>query len=124
MPNLKLKSKNFRINEENFESIPDTQFGNFAFGYINRKSRFVPNFVGHSNNNLKDEMKAVSHQKKQEGKRYTHFKFEAARDRAHAYEKECKNYHDYKFRKDGTTSQLESMHPTGGTCPIGGCFGQ
>lgn len=127
MPTLKLDFKHFLISDENIGNLPEYQYSNYAFGFVNEKHKFVPAFIGRTDSNLKDEIKAASDQKTEEGRTYTHFKFKRALTQLDAYERECKNYHDFGFRKDGTTKQLDNMmHPTkpsgASSCPVVNCY--
>jgi hypothetical protein len=127
MPTLKLNPKHFLICDENLETLPEFEYGNFALGFVNEQHHFVPAFVGRTNSNIREDIKATCNQKLEEGKKYTHYKYKRAPDELYAYEKECRNFHDYTFRKDGTTKQLDNMmHPSkpngGGSCPVEGCY--
>jgi hypothetical protein len=91
--------------------------GNFALGYLKEPTGgFVVKYVGRSDTDLKEDLlfnlpKSSTRQK---------FKFDYAQTEKEAFEKECKNYHD--FRK-----QLENeQHPRrpkdkNYPCPVQGC---
>ena len=123
MPTLKLNSKHFAINEKSLEGVPECGNGNFAFGFVNSSYRFVPKHVGRASTNLKENIVAAIDEQKEGGMQYTHFKYKCAPSRQEAYEKECHNYHEYSFTKDGESKQLDNMsHPSGGSCPIENCY--
>ena len=126
MPLLKLDFKHIRTTDKNIEKVPKFEHANFALGYVNNRHKFVPAFVGRTNGNLREELKDIVNQKREEGQEYTHFKYRQAESELEAYQKECKNYHDFLYRKDGVTKQLHNtMHPikpSGGSCPVDSCY--
>ena len=71
-------------------NITRTSAGNYALGYINDKNKFVPKYVGRADSDVKERLL------KHLGEKYSCFKFSYATSPKAAFEKECKNYHDFK----------------------------
>jgi hypothetical protein len=84
--------------------------GNYALGYSNEKTFFVK-YVGRADNDLNKRLNDwIGH--------YKEFKFSYASSPKAAFEKECKNYHDF-----GENKSLDNkIHPdrpdnSGWKCP-------
>ena len=74
--------------------IPDNKIGNYAFGYMDDEDgAFVVCYVGRSDSDLKREIKQQMKTDRAEG--CTHFMFSIAKSKKEAFEKECRNYHDF-----------------------------
>lgn len=106
-------------NEVN-KRVPENVIGNYAFGYINQKRVFVVRYVGRSDSDLKNEIK--KQMKTDRAKGCTHFKYSIAKSVKEAFEKECRNYHDF----GGNEVLNNDIHPAkpAGTkyeCPVDGC---
>ena len=101
--------------------VPDYKMGNYAFGYIDKKDgAFVVRYVGRSDSDLRNEIKQQMGNDCAAG--CTHFMFSTAKTKKEAFEKECRNYHDF----GGNTKLHNKNHPDkpNGTkykCPIEGC---
>jgi hypothetical protein len=73
------------------EIVSRTSPGNYALGKTNTEGKFVPNYVGRSDDDVNGRLKqwvGVSP--------YPLFKYSYATSAKAAFEKECKNYHDFK----------------------------
>ncbi len=64
--------------------------GNYSLGYINDNGKFAVCYVGRSDSDVKDRLLYWAENSSQ-----TSFKFSYAANAKSAYEKECKNYHDF-----------------------------
>lgn len=83
--------------------ISDNKIGNYALGYVETDCFYVL-YVGRSDTDLKDRIK----QHIDEKENYKHFKYSYADSSKEAYEKECKNWHDF----GGKTGKLDNkIHP-------------
>ena len=86
--------------------------GNYAYGHQDKKGIFIVQYVGRSDTDLNSRIKHGI------GK-YSMFKFSYASSAKEAFERECKNYHDF-----GGDRWLDNeMHPdrpknTDYECPI------
>ena len=89
-----------RSYELTYDNINDNieigRIGNYAFGYLNDVGRFVVRYVGRSDTDLNDRIKhGIRDMKADPTLRYERFKFSYADSALEAYEKECRNYHDF-----------------------------
>ena len=74
--------------------------GNYALGKV-KDEAFYPSYVGRADTNVNDRLKEWV------GKKYTKFKFSYAPSPKAAFEKECRNFHDF-----GGTEKLDNdIHP-------------
>jgi hypothetical protein len=74
------------------EVVTKTSAGNYALGYTEDDGKFIVQYVGRSDTNLNQELKAkLSDQ-------YKKFKYNYATSPKAAFEKECQNYHDFGER--------------------------
>ena len=101
MPSLNMKGP-FPFTSHDVDlQITRQQVGNYALGYVNEKKEFVVKYVGRSDTDVNDRIKAHLQ------KGYTHFKFSYATSSKAAFEKECQNYHDF-----GGKEKLDNdIHP-------------
>ena len=91
--------------------VTKTSPGNYALGLSN--DTFNVNYVGRSDSNVNQELKVRLDSK------YKHFKYSYATSSKTAFEKECRNYHDF----GGSKSLDNEIHPSrpAGTsyeCPV------
>lgn len=101
--------------------VPDYKMGNYAFGYIDKEDgAFVVCYVGRSDSDLKKEIK--QQMKTDRAKGCTHFKFSIASTKKEAFEKECRNYHDFG-ECDCLNNDIHPAKPAGTEykCPVEGC---
>lgn len=88
----------FLFNEETIdEKVSPNKIGNYALGEKDDEGTFLVSYVGRSDSDLRDELKARSG---------THnlprFKFSYANSKEEAFNKECRNYHDFDPSKNKT----------------------
>ena len=93
--------------------VTKTSPGNYALGYKNNDGKFVVQYVGRSDVDVNEELKARLDD------RYKRFKYSYATSSKAAFEKECRNYHDF-----GGSEELDNeIHPsrpagTNWECPV------
>ncbi len=108
----------YDLDKENIDNeITKTSAGNYALGYKDDKGGFAVCYVGRSDSDVKDRlMKHLDDKKK-----YTSFKFSYASSPKEAYEKECRNYHEWGGCK-GLENIIHPDSPNGITrkCPVCG----
>ena len=75
--------------------------GNYALGYTKDDGTFVVQYVGRSDVDVNQELKARLNSK------YKKFKYSYATSPKTAFEKECQNYHDF----GGSDSLDKKNHP-------------
>jgi hypothetical protein len=71
------------------EIVDELSAGNYALGYLDDANIFRVQYVGRSDTNVNDRLK------KHIGEGYKKFKYSYASTARMAFEKECKNYHDF-----------------------------
>ena len=83
------------------DKVKKTSPGNYALGHVNDQDTFVISYVGRSDSDVKQELiNRLSD-------RYPRFKFSYAGTPKEAFNKECKNYHDF-----GESASLDNkIHP-------------
>lgn len=101
--------------------IPDNKIGNYAFGYMDDEDgAFVVCYVGRSDSDLKREIKQQMKTDRAAG--CTHFKFSIASTKKEAFEKECRNYHDFGGRDNlHNENHPDKPDSTKYKCPVEGC---
>jgi len=114
MANLEMKGPYVFTSEKIDEVVTRTSFGNYALGYTkNDGEKFVVKYVGRSDTDLNQELKARLSSK------HKKFKYSYATSPKAAFEKECRNYHDF-----GESEELDNeYHPdrpngTNWKCPV------
>lgn len=101
--------------------VPENVMGNYAF--LQKKwlaGEYIVRYVGRSDSDLKKEIKQQMRTDRAKG--CTHFKYSIAKSVKEAFEKECRNYHDF----GGNTKLHNKNHPdkpdgTEYECPVEGC---
>jgi len=114
MPTLTMKGPYKLTTEKIDEVVTKTSAGNYALGCVSDSS-FHFWYVGRSDDDVNKRLKAWV------GKsaRYTHFKFSYATSPKAAFEKECKNYHDFGGKeKLDNTKHPERPYLANWKCPI------
>lgn len=82
--------------------ITKTSAGNYALGSVNGEGTFIVKYVGRSDTDLNARLKLHAGTGK-----HPKFKYSYATSPKTAFEKECKNFHDF-----GGTEKLENdIHP-------------
>lgn len=100
MASLNMQGPYSLTNEDIDIRIPVGSIGNYAYGYKNEEGVFIVKYVGRSDTDLNDRAKHGV------GK-YKLYKYSIARTVKEAYEKECRNYHDF-----GENKKLDNeIHP-------------
>ncbi len=113
MPTLDMKGPYYLTPQKVDETIPRIHPGNYAVGYTKENGAFVVRYVGRSDSNLNQALKA------QPADSSTKFKWCYAPSEKVAFDKECKTFHDF-----GGSDQLENEeHPrapagTNWRCPV------
>ncbi len=74
-------------------NITKISAGNYALGYMEKdidgKNKFIVKYIGRSDFDLAARLK------QHVGENYKKFKYSYAKSQKDAFEKECKNYHDF-----------------------------
>lgn len=114
-----------RSYELTYDNINDNieigRIGNYAFGYLNDVGRFVVRYVGRSDTDLNDRIKhGIRDMEADLTLRYERFKFSYADSALEAYEKECRNYHDFGGDEGLLKNEDHPAKPKGyrGVCPV------
>lgn len=108
------------LSEILINTIIEKKRGNYAFGYLDNENNFIVCYVGRSDTDLQREIK--QQMKTDRAKGCTHFMYSYASSKKEAFEKECRNYHDF-----GESDHLHNeYHPdkpdrTDYKCPVKGC---
>ena len=91
--------------------------GNYALGYTDDKGTFIVQYVGRSDTDLNQELKARLAQ-------YKKFKYSYASSSKDAFEKECQNFHDFGG-SEKLHNKIHPARPSGSNwkCPACSVFG-
>lgn len=111
MPTLDMFGPFPLTDEEVDKRVKKNMIGNYAYGYkeIQKGKRvFIVRYVGRSDNDLRQEIKM----RHKTDAKFTDsdcqcFRFSYAENKKDAYEKECRNYHDF----GESISLLNEVHP-------------
>ena len=101
-PNLEMIGPYPLTSQEVERVVTKESAGNYALGYTVPSGAFIVTHVGRSDNNLKQELQA------RVTRTYQEFKYSNAYSLKHAFEKECRNYHDFGRSR----SLLNEHHPS------------
>ena len=71
------------------ETVTKTSAGNYALGYVDDEKVFRVKYVGRSDSDVAARLR------KHVGEKYKLFKYSYATSPKAAFEKECRNYHDF-----------------------------
>lgn len=101
--------------------VPENVMGNYAF--LQKKwlaGEYIVRYVGRSDSDLKKEIKQQMRTDRAKG--CTHFKYSIANSVKEAFEKECRNYHDFG-ECDCLNNDIHPAKPAGTRykCPVEGC---
>ncbi len=97
--------------------------GNYAYGYIDDRGIFIVMYVGRSDSDLHQRIvHGISEYANNKKLRYERFKFSYANSPKEAYEKECRNYHDFGGDKKLLVNDIHPDTPDGCDykCPVCG----
>jgi hypothetical protein len=98
-------------------NIEEGRIGNYAYGYINDNGLFVVRYVGRSDSDLKERIKhGITDMENDSSCRYERFKFSYADTVKEAYEKECRNYHDFGGDRGWLVNECHPAKPTDVDC--------
>lgn len=103
--------------------VLENRIGNYAYGYLNDKGVFIVCYVGRSDSDLRERIKhGIGDMKTDPTCRYERFKFSYADSIQEAYEKECRNYHDFGGEEGYLRNERHPDKPVdyGGDCPVCG----
>lgn len=103
--------------------VADGRIGNYAFGYLDNQGSFIVLYVGRSDINLKERIKhGITDVQENPNLRYERFKFSYAESPMEAFEKECRNYHDFGGEEGKLYNRIHPDKPDGyvGNCPVCG----
>lgn len=95
--------------------VTRTSPGNYGLGNTKDDGTFIIQYVGRSDNDVNSRLHDWT------GKKYKQFKYSSANSPKEAFEKECRNYHDF-----GGSEKLDNdIHPdrpngTNWKCPVCG----
>ena len=97
--------------------IADNKIGNYALGYTQNETFYVL-YVGRSDTDLKARLKQHIGEKSN----YKRFKYSYASSIKEAYEKECKNWHDFGGEEGKLDNKIHPDNPNNRDyeCPICG----
>ena len=127
MPSLNMRGPFLLSDEEVNNRVDEGKIGNYAYGYLEERDGrqiFIVRYVGRSTSDLREEIK----NRHKSDPKFTsmdcaYFKYSYANDEREAYEKECRNFHDFGEEE----SLLNDIYPAkpkddgSDTCPIAGC---
>ena len=117
MPSLGMEGPYIFTSSEINRVVTRTSPGNYALGYKNTDGKLIVQYVGRSDVDVNEELKARLDD------RYKRFKYSYATSPKAAFEKECRNYHDF-----GGSKELDNkIHPSrpagsGWKCPVCNIF--
>lgn len=97
--------------------------GNYAYGYLNERGAFTVRYVGRSDSDLNERIKhGIADMENDKALRYERFKFSYADTVEEAYEKECRNYHDFGGAEGRLMNEVHPAKPEGykSKCPVCG----
>ncbi len=103
--------------------VAENRIGNYAYGYLDNRGVFIVLYVGRSDNDLRERIKhGIKDMQEDSSLRYERFKFSYAESVEEAYEKECRNYHDFGGDEGKLHNTVHPAKPVNyrGTCPICG----
>lgn len=116
MPSLEMKGPYVYSSAKIDEVVTQTSAGNYALGY-SKEGKFRVQYVGRSDNNVNEELKV-----KLNGK-YDKFKFSYASSPKEAFEKECRNYHDFGAKeKLANENHPDRPNDADWKCPVCNIF--
>lgn len=124
MASLNMGANYYPLNQETIDHVVATgRIGNYAYGYINENGAFVVRYVGRSDSDLHERVAhGILDNQRQSSLRYECFKFSYASTVQEAYEKECRNYHDFGGEQGLLANTAHPARPEGSLlhCPICG----
>ena len=113
----------YELTEEKINEVVDSnRIGNYAYGYLNDEGIFIVRYVGRSDSDLRERLKHGLYDNNPESTKYERFKFSYASSPGKAYEKECRNYHDFGGEEGRLVNDVHPAKPQNSSlsCPICG----
>lgn len=113
----------YELTEEKINEVVDSnRIGNYAYGYLNDEGIFIVRYVGRSDSDLRERLKHGLYDNNPESAKYERFKFSYASSPGKAYEKECRNYHDFGGEEGRLVNDVHPAKPQNSSlsCPICG----
>lgn len=99
------------------EEVTRTSPGNYALGYTKDDGTFIVQYVGRSDSDVNDRLYDW------EDTKYKKFKYSYASTAKAAFEKECKNYHDFgESEKLDNESHPDRPNGSDWKCPVCNIF--
>lgn len=101
------------------QEVSCTNPGNYALGYVKDENTFIVQYVGRSDDDVNSRLK--DHLNDPES--YSSFKFSYATSPKEAYEKECRNYHDFGGPERKLNNKIhpdQPNYPKTWECPVCG----
>jgi hypothetical protein len=117
MPSLDMSGPFDFTSQETDRHVEPKRIGNYALGNMKDDgTTFLVKYVGRSDTDLNVELKARL------DKPYRKFKFSYAGSVREAFDKECRNYHDFGG-KGSLDNEVHPARPPGANwpCPVSGC---
>ena len=84
--------------------VAEKRLGNYLLGSI-ANGEFIPRYTGRSDSDLNGRLKGHLND------RYSHFKFDYAKDVIDAYNTECKHYHAFKDLNEPFDNNVHPAKP-------------
>ena len=107
----------YPLNQQKIDEIvTQKSLGNYALGY-ETETKFIVKYVGRSDHNVNERLHDW------ENSEYKEFKFSYASSAKKAFEKECKNYHDFGESKDLDNDRHPDRSNVEWKCPVCNIFG-
>ena len=102
-------------------NVPEDLIGNYALGRNNPKNKsFIVQYVGRSTD-VRKRLHDHLNDPKEDWSNITLFKFSQAADEQDAYEKECRNWHDFGGESHSLQNEIHPAKPEGKSyleCPV------
>lgn len=114
MPSLDMHGSYEFTSEKIDDVVTKESPGNYALGYRSEDAKkFLVHYVGRSDTNLNQELKANLNSK------YKRFKYSYATSAKAAFHKECQNYHDFG-ESESLDNKKHPDRPDGASwkCPV------
>jgi hypothetical protein len=92
------------MNQDVDKYVGENRLGNYLLGSM-VNGEFIPRYAGRSDTDLNKRLKTHL------GERYSHFKFDYAKDIIEAYNTECKHYHAFKDLNEPFDNDIHPAKP-------------
>ena len=101
--------------------VESGRIGNYALGYLNERGIFIVRYVGRSDTDLRERIKhGIEDMFADNTCHFERFKYSYANSAEEAYNKECRNFHDFGGEEGFLVNKVHPDKPEGykGYCPI------